>query len=152
MMAVRFSDPDAVVAEARRWLGTPYVHQASCMGVGTDCLGLMRGIWRALLGPEPEAVTPYSPDWAEGAGDERLLQAAQRHLLPIEGAAQRGDVLFFRMIARGPVKHVAILSSDSPGAERMIHAYSGHTVCETCLTPAWQRRLAAVFRLPVKVV
>lgn len=44
----------AIVAEARAWLGTPYRHQASLKGVGADCLGLVRGVWRAVVGPEPE--------------------------------------------------------------------------------------------------
>jgi len=39
-----------IVAEARRWIGTPYRHQASLIGVGCDCLGLVRGIWRAVVG------------------------------------------------------------------------------------------------------
>ena len=43
-----------VVAHARAWIGTPYEHQASCRGSGTDCLGLLRGLWRELLGAEPE--------------------------------------------------------------------------------------------------
>ena len=150
MMAVRCSDPDAVVAEARRWLGTPYCHQASCRGAGTDCLGLMRGLWRTLVGPEPEPVQPYSPDWAEGAGDERLLEASLRHLHPADGSVRPGDVLLFRMIARGPVKHVGILSSGSLMAGRMIHAYSGHAVCETALSAAWVRRLAGAFRFPAR--
>ena len=34
---------DAIVAAARTWIGTPYEHQASCRGAGTDCLGLLRG-------------------------------------------------------------------------------------------------------------
>ena len=30
-----------VVAEARRWLGTPWRHQARLRGVGVDCGGLV---------------------------------------------------------------------------------------------------------------
>jgi NlpC/P60 family putative phage cell wall peptidase len=48
----------AVVAEAMDWIGTPYRHQASRKGVGCDCLGLVRGVWRALYGREPEAPGP----------------------------------------------------------------------------------------------
>ena len=147
MTAVHCSDPEAVIAEARRWLGTPYCHQASCRGAGTDCLGLMRGIWRALLGAEPEVAAPYAPDWADGAGDERLLAAAKRHLVPVS-VPEPGDVLLFRMLARGPVKHVGIFSAGPFEAGRMIHAYSGHAVCETALTRPWRRRLAAAFRFP----
>ncbi|MFZ1680734.1 MAG: peptidase P60, partial [Rhizobiaceae bacterium] len=32
-----------VVAEAERWIGTPYRHQGSTRGVGCDCLGLVLG-------------------------------------------------------------------------------------------------------------
>ena len=67
-----------IVALARGWIGTPYVHQASVRGVGTDCLGLIRGVWRELIGPEPEAVPPYTRDWAEPAGGEVLLAAGMR--------------------------------------------------------------------------
>ena len=45
----------SVVVEARRWLGTPYLHQASECGVGADCLGLLRGVWRGVIGPELDA-------------------------------------------------------------------------------------------------
>ena len=65
----------AVVAEARRWVGTPYRHQASVRGAGADCLGLVRGVWRALRGAEPVAVPPYGPDWAEAGRDEALWRA-----------------------------------------------------------------------------
>jgi cell wall-associated NlpC family hydrolase len=41
-----------VVAAAHRWLGTPYHDQASVRGVGCDCLGLARGAWREVVGPE----------------------------------------------------------------------------------------------------
>lgn len=148
MTADRCSGAD-VVAAARRWLGTPYRHQASCRGAGADCLGLIRGIWREVLGPEPEKVPAYTPDWAEATGDERLLSAAQRLMDRVsEEAAQPGDILLFRMIQRGPAKHVGVLVSDGLDAGRLIHAYSGHDVCETRLTAAWRRRLAGVFRLP----
>lgn len=68
-----------VVAAARGWIGTPYRHQASRRGVGCDCLGLVRGVWREIYGQEPEAPGPYQPDWGERAGEDRLLTAAIRH-------------------------------------------------------------------------
>ena len=45
---------------ARGWLGTPYRHQGSLKGVGCDCLGLVRGIWRELYGEEPETPGAYA--------------------------------------------------------------------------------------------
>jgi NlpC/P60 family putative phage cell wall peptidase len=43
-------DRAAIVAEARTWIGTLYHHQASVKGIGCDCLGLVREVWRALIG------------------------------------------------------------------------------------------------------
>ena len=47
---------ETVVRAARGWIGTPYHHQASVKGVGTDCLGLVRGVWRELYGCERGAA------------------------------------------------------------------------------------------------
>ncbi|MEO1724599.1 MAG: NlpC/P60 family protein [Pseudomonadota bacterium] len=148
MTAARSSAADAVLTAARGWLGTPYRHQASCRGVGADCLGLVRGVWREVLGAEPCAVPAYTPDWAEAGAPEQMLEAAERWLCPVAGAARPGDVLLFRMREVGPVKHAAILAEGCVPAGRMIHAYSGHAVCETSIGPAWGRRLARVFRFP----
>lgn len=135
----------AIVAEARSWLGTPYAHQASLKGVGADCLGLVRGVWRALVGPEPEKAPAYTPDWAEALGEETLLAAARRHLSEIAiGEAREGDVLLFRLRLGAPAKHAALVS----GPGRIIHAYWGRAVCETRLVPWWERRIAAAFVFP----
>lgn len=134
-----------IVALARAWIGTPYRHQASTKGVGTDCLGLIRGVWREAVGAEPERVPPYTPDWAEGVGGEALLEAARRHFVEVPiGQAQDGDVLLFRMGLGCPAKHAAIVS----GPDRIIHAYWGRAVTQTRLVPWWQRRIAGAFRFP----
>ncbi len=102
---------ERVVVAARGWIGTPYRHQASVKGVGCDCLGLVRGVWREVVGDEPERVPPYSPDWAEVVGEETLLEAARRYLVEIAlGEARVGDVLLFRMGLGAVAKHVAIVS------------------------------------------
>lgn len=134
-----------IVAAARGWLGTPYRHQASLKGAGCDCLGLVRGVWRDLIGREPEAPPPYTPDWAEALGRETLLEAARRQMAEIApGAARAGDVLIFRMGMGVPAKHCAILSDEG----RIIHAYWGRAVVETRLTDWWARRVAAAFAFP----
>ncbi len=134
-----------IVRAARDWIGTPYQHQASVKGVGTDCLGLLRGVWRSEFGEEPETPPPYTPDWAEAKGEETLLAAARRALIEIPiGDAYKGDVLLFRMGIGAPAKHCAIMSYH----ERIIHAYWGHAVVETRLVPWWRRRIAAAFTFP----
>ncbi|ABE39227.1 Putative phage cell wall peptidase, NlpC/P60 [Rhodopseudomonas palustris BisB5] len=136
---------DALVAEARGWIGTRYRHQASLKGVGCDCLGLVRGVWRSCIGDEPEAPPPYAPDWAEARGQEALADAALRHLRPIAREAfGAGDVLLFRWTESCVAKHVAIASS----ATTMIHAHDGAAVCEIAIAPWWRRRLAYAFSFP----
>jgi NlpC/P60 family putative phage cell wall peptidase len=136
---------DRIVIEARAWIGTPYRHQASLIHVGCDCLGLVRGVWRGLLGDEPEAPPPYAPDWAEASGHETLADAAARHLLRIAvDACGAGDVVLFRWRAQLPAKHAAILT----GAGTMVHAHQGAAVAEVALTPWWRRRIAYAFSFP----
>jgi NlpC/P60 family putative phage cell wall peptidase len=138
---------DRAVAEARAWIGTPYVHQAAARGAGCDCLGLVRGVWRALYGAEPEAVPPYTPDWSEPAREEALWAAALRHLRPVAGLPRPGDVLLFRMRAGAVAKHLGILSAVAP-VPRFIHAYTGHGVVESTLSAPWARRIVAAFAFP----
>lgn len=140
----------SVVADiARTWIGTTYVHQASLRGSGTDCLGLVRGIWRELYGREPEAVPAYSRDWAEPQGLEVLLEAAGRHLRPVVPArpVQAGELLLFRMRDVGVAKHLGIVGQGGD-APSFIHAYTGHGVVETSLSQPWLRRIAARFDFP----
>jgi NlpC/P60 family putative phage cell wall peptidase len=133
-----------VIAEARSWIGTPYRHQASLKGIGCDCLGLLRGVWRGVMGAEPELPPPYSPDWAE-AGADTLVAAARRHLTEIDCASiEPGDVLLFRWRDGLPAKHCAIATS----RDTMIHAHDGASVTEVAFRPWWRRHLAYVFRFP----
>lgn len=134
-----------IVAAARGWIGTPYLHQASRKGAGCDCLGLVRGIWRELYGAEPEALPAYSPDWAEAGRAEDLAAAGFRHLVPVADCAfAPSDVLLFRWRPHLPAKHAAIAVND----HCMVHAHDGVAVCEVALSPWWLKRLAYVFRFP----
>ena len=136
---------DQFVKVARSWLGTPYLHQASVKGVGCDCLGLIRGVWRELFGDEPEPVPAYSADWSEPQGEERLFLAASRHLTRIDiDDVAVGQVLLFRMRRGAVAKHLGIISSVQPSSQ-FIHAYTGHGVVESPLSSPWRRRIAARF-------
>jgi NlpC/P60 family putative phage cell wall peptidase len=137
---------ERVLAAAESWIGTPYRHQGSTRGVGCDCLGLVRGIWRELYGREPEPPPPYARDWAERSGEDRLLEAATRHFgppVPVD-QAMPGDLLLFRWRPDCAAKHAGILS----GERHFIHAYEQAAVVRSALVPAWRRRLAGAFRFP----
>jgi NlpC/P60 family putative phage cell wall peptidase len=141
-MTVRRS---TIIAAARRRIGTPYLHQASLIHVGCDCLGLVRGVWREAIGDEPEAAPPYTPDWSEALGLETLLDAAHRHFEPVALANYRaGDVLVFRFRDHLPAKHLGVATS----ATHMVHAHSGACVTEVAIGAHWRKRLAAAFAFP----
>ncbi len=135
--------PSRIIAAARSWLGTPYMHQASVKHVGCDCLGLLRGVWREVVGDEPLTPPPYSPDWAEASGRETLAEAAGAVMDAIDPAEfAGGDVLLFRWRVGSPAKHCAIATS----AATMIHAHDGACVAEVTIAPTWRRRIAFAYR------
>ncbi len=142
-----------VLEVARGFIGTPYRHQGSRRGVGCDCLGLVRGVWREVYGTEADEPPAYSPDWAEtGAGDP-MMAAARRHLREIGRArAAPGDVALFRWREGRPARHCGILDAgEGEGGRapwRLIHAYEGASVVSSPLTPGWAGRIAGFFLFP----
>jgi NlpC/P60 family putative phage cell wall peptidase len=136
---------DEVVRLARGWIGTPYPHQGSARLIGAECLGLVRGVWRELYGVDAETPPPYSRDWAEASGRETMLDAAARHLKPIQTASARpGDIHVFRLRSGVVAKHAGILSGES----MMVHAMEGAAAAEVALSPWWRRRIAGAFAFP----
>ena len=139
------ADPKLVIATARSWLCTPYHDQASLRGVGCDCLGLARGVWREVVGPEPFPIPPYSRDWGETGPVEVLAEGARTAMIEIASAAARpGALLLFRMKPRAIAKHVGIVT----GPDSFLHAYERLGVIEEPLTPTWRRRIAFAFLFP----
>ncbi len=133
-----------VVALARGWIGTPYVHQASVKGAGCDCLGLLRGVWRTLYGTEPLVLPPYRADWRDLGHADQLLAAAAVLLRPANLPPMAGQVVLFRLNRLPLPKHCGIMI----GPARFIHAQERLGVVETALAGAWQRRLAAAYAFP----
>jgi NlpC/P60 family putative phage cell wall peptidase len=140
---VRKVSRDIIVELANKWLNTPYHHQAAVKGVGADCLGLIRGVYREL-GGSAEEPPPYSPAWGEADDKELLLTAAATYLSPVKYSGWKaGDVLVFRVRNALSAKHCAIAID----ATRMIHAVSERGVIVTNIG-AWEHQLAGVFMFP----
>ncbi len=138
-----------VVAIAESWLGTPYLHQASARGMGTDCLGLARGIWRDLHGAEPVTPPPYTRDWGESSGREVMWEAARAFLIEMPvTAAKPGALILFRMVASGPAKHCGILVPGPADHLALIHARETTGVTREPFTLPWRRRAVAAFLFP----
>ncbi|GGC16525.1 peptidase [Marivita lacus] len=155
------ADPDRVIAAARSWLGTPYHDQASLRGVGCDCLGLVRGVWREVVGPEPFPIPSYSRDLGLVAGREGinrssgameggqgpigLVDGARRMMIEIASFdADPGALVLFRMRPRATPKHVGILTTP----DTFLHAHERLGVIEEPLTQSWRRRIAYAFLFP----
>ncbi|HBG99552.1 MAG TPA: peptidase [Rhodobacteraceae bacterium] len=139
------ADSARVIAIARSWLGTPYHDQASLSGVGCDCLGLARGIWREVVGAEPFPIPPYSRDWGETGPREVLAEGARAMMIEVPPAeAGPGALVLFRMKPSAIAKHVGILT----GPDSFLHAYERLGVIEEPLTSSWRRRIAFAFLFP----
>ena len=126
----------AIVAEARKWLGTPFHHRQRCLGRGVDCVNLLIAVYSAV-GLAPEIQTPWYPhDWHLHRNDELLVGTLRQYAHPVRTALP-GDVAVYgygRVIS-----HAAIIED----ADRLIHAYKlADRVCETDRT-ALESRLAS---------
>ena len=131
-----------IVAITRSWIGTPYHHQESLKGIGYDCLGLLRGVWREFYGVEnPEDMPNYSPSWGDHRTDDPLMMVANKYFTKVK-EPKEGDLLLFRMRRGMAVKHCAIVS----GPAKMIHAYSGHEVREDDIIEWWEKKLVGAFK------
>lgn len=137
-------DPDDVVCATMPWLCTPYRHQASTLGAGCDCLGLLRGVWRILYAVEPERVPAYRADWRDAENAGALQRAAETYLLPVEDKPSVGDVVLFCLHRSLPPKHCGIMIS----ADSFVHAQEQIGVVEANLSAAWARRVAGVYQFP----
>jgi NlpC/P60 family putative phage cell wall peptidase len=142
---VTSADPAVIITATRGWLGTPYHDQASVTGVGCDCLGLIRGVWRELFGADPLPLPPYSRDWGETGVRESLAEAARKVMpeIPVTDLPL-GALILFRMRTGAVAKHCGILVAP----DRFIHAYERTGVIEEPMTAAWRRRAAFVFLFP----
>lgn len=136
-----------IVQIARSWIGTPYKHQAAVRGVGCDCLGLVRGIYKEFYGElpiRPEDIPPYSNAWGEATNDEIMLNAASEYLEYRGGKSvllMLGDVLVLRMRRRSIAKHAVVYV----GNDRIVHSMEGCVVSEVNLIPSWKKKIAGVF-------
>jgi len=108
----------AIVEEARSWLGTPWHHMGRVKGAGVDCAMLLAEVYQAVgLIPrvDPE---PYPMDWALHRGEQRFLEWVEKFGVKVEGDPQPGDVLLYQY--GRCVSHAAICV-EWPGT--VIHAY-----------------------------
>ncbi len=114
--AVRVT-PDALVAEARTWLGTPFHWQASVKGVGADCKGFIWGVARALELPEAASLYAAMADYGARV-PVALLRRGLAETLQAVSASAPGDLLLLKVAGRA--QHLALHAD----AGVLLHTYS----------------------------
>jgi len=108
---------EAVVAEARGWIGTPFHHAARVKGAGVDCLMLLAEVYeRAGIAPHIEPPF-YVPDWHMHRDAERYMEGLLAYARAIDGPPLPGDIALFRF--GRTFSHGAIVAR----WPRLIHAY-----------------------------
>ncbi len=86
-----------VVAQARRWIGTPYHPAADVLGAGVDCGMLIVRVFVDTGLVPPFDPRPYPPDWHLHRSEERYLGFVLDHAGEVPFAeAAAGDVIVFR--------------------------------------------------------
>lgn len=133
-----------LLAEARGWLGTPWVHQGRTKGLAVDCVGFVVEVARAagVLSIDEAANYRRRPDGVTLAAKlgEYL---ARKPIARIEPA----DVVLIRTDA--VADHVALVGDYPHGGLTLLHAYLPmRKVVEHRLDTVWRRRILGAFTLP----
>jgi len=132
----------AIVAEARRWIGTPFRHQGRGVN-GLDCAGLLVVVATALGIPVVDDLTYRRiPDTAR----LKAVLLANLKPKPLDHRAL-GDVLLFKdPVRQGHAYHLGIETDLG-----FIHAYGRadvKKVVEMPLSLDWQAAIVGVFEYP----
>ncbi len=133
---------EAIVAEARTWLDTPFEGQQACKGAGCDCKGLIVGVARELGLPEASSRWARINDYQRADAD--LLRAGLADMMDEVDTPMAGDVLLIRIGVPPKPQHMAIYCGDN----RMIHTlWSGPSrVRETPMCDLHWKAIDSIWR------
>lgn len=129
---------DEIVAEARKWLDTPYHHEGRVLGHGVDCIGLILAVANAF-----EMQVPNQLGYSRMPEEERLLAGLDAYMTRIEvTAARAGDVVVIPFIHK--LRHLAILTDKG-----MIHAHEPNgKVVEHAVDDRWRHMFRRAYQFP----
>lgn len=101
-----------LVAEARSWVWTPFIHRSMVKGAGVDCAMLCYAVYSGLGlidGPPPRE---YVPDWFQHTGEELLLEEIQRYgFLEVDREPWPADIVIYKV---AKVFAHAVIATDWP--------------------------------------
>jgi NlpC/P60 family putative phage cell wall peptidase len=143
---------DQIADQARRWVGTPFMHQKSLCGVGVDCVGVILGVGRELelLEISPQAWAPFAA-YTRQPNPARMRKAMQRFLIedpiPRHQLPAVGSIGWFGW-REGLPMHLAIVA-DFEGRPSMIHAFEHMGKCvENSIDEIWRARVDSWWQYP----
>lgn len=129
----------AVVAEAWRWVGTPYHHLGDVRGPGggVDCAMLLVRCFVDTGVLPPFDPRPYSPQWHLNQDGERYLEWLERYGVQTTTPVP-GDVGVWRFGQRlRPFSHGAILVEGDARSGVVVHALrAAREVCPQAVSEA----------------
>lgn len=151
---MRNTDPAVLVAAARAWLGTPYVHQHRTRGVAVDCVGLVigAGLDAGVLSTWTEEAWAPHRNYGRAPNPEHMGRAIRQFLEPLDISPEEvgpdAAVAFMGWRAHMPM-HLAIMATTPDGRRTMIHAF-GHIgrVVEHGFDQEWPGRVVSWWRYP----
>jgi len=130
-----------IVAEARRWLGTPFRHQGRVLGEAVDCGGIIVCLARRFGLDQGYLDPPGYPPQPHTDFMERLLDS---YADPVPVKSRRpADIITFAFGRN--IHHLGILTEEN----RILHAWNrgpGSTVVETRLSGPFVEAMRRVYK------
>lgn len=140
-----------VAAVARRWIGTPFAHQASVRGVGCDCGGLVKGV---ALDLECITAADFDRAFAPYAGYPRqpdgTLPVICDTFMTRTDDAHIGNVVLMNFADQGEPHHLAfVVDYPADGSLGLVHALQrpGRVVFHR-FSAEFKARVVQAYRLP----
>lgn len=144
------TNKQAIVDEARSWVGTPYHSHQRLKGVGVDCAQLVAGVLENALGVTITTDMDYSPEWNIHNREEKMLALMEGVGGVRTETPEAGDVVAFR-IGRA-YGHMGIMTT----TVTFVHAFlspgdkstDNGTVAEVYMTGEWARMPKLYYTYP----
>lgn len=136
--------PEQIIAEARSWVGTPWLHQGALKGVGVDCAGFIEQV---CLNAGLPLAADFTRDYRrkeDGTIMLRILGELSEYTM---GGMEPSNVIAFHNERERDIpRHLAFLSQILPQTKYIIHA-SSHGVVEHRMDGSWLRKIHSVWRI-----
>jgi cell wall-associated NlpC family hydrolase len=133
-----------IVTEARKWIGTPYLHQGRGRK-GIDCVGLLIEVAAGMGHPvdAPSAYSSMPQGWQLlKPCDAQLWKPERQHALRI------GDLAVFWGWNKAEPQHFAFIGENGSQLT-IIHSFSKYkTVVEQSWNRLWSEKFHCLYNLP----